>query len=137
MSSRSHRKPSRTHGAFALGAVFLMLQAPVCFLLVFMPEDLQDRSGTTTLLSVVWISFFLGAIWFRQNWARYVLSTLLLASAVSAIFSLLAWPEAGESLAMENETEWVIFMGIYAAAQIAAACILIWYPPIRKMARHY
>jgi hypothetical protein len=51
-------------------------------LLLFTPPEFRGRLALQIGLSTMWNAVFLGAIWQRQNWARYVLCFFLLLSVV-------------------------------------------------------
>ena len=68
---RSRKKTAR---AF-LVAIFFLLRIPDAFLFVqtYNPVNPSPGFRGNLIIIAIWTTLFLGAVWFRQRWARYLL----------------------------------------------------------------
>lgn len=89
------------------------------------PEEIRGRLGLQLALNTMWNAVFLGGIWHRQNWARYVLCFFLLLSIVFG--AAVALPQA--QTAAGATTPALVFLLLF---HLAALGVVAFNPTIRK-----
>jgi len=122
---RSHRA-NFTKGRTWLVVIFLLLRGIDCFAFLTLRDLHRQQMLILITLSTLWTTVLLSTIWFRKEWARYVMISLLLVM-VGVAFIL----EVGFSDTVAGKT--IPVLGVYTTGQLAAALMLIFFPSIRKL----
>ena len=134
-NGRGHHK-SRGSIRFArltIVVIFLLLLGIQLAALRFMPVSCFTRPEMVaeTFLSTLWTGTLLGAIWKRNDWARYLLIVALLLTAVAAlIFAPLHCASAPPTVLSKRL---IVILAVYALGQISAALVLGRSPHINRL----
>ncbi|MEI6350584.1 MAG: hypothetical protein WCP06_05695 [Verrucomicrobiota bacterium] len=83
------------------------------------------------LLSTLWTGTLLGAVWNRQDWARYVLIVALVLTAICAVIFAPMHFEISPLTIMNKR--FIGLLAAYATGQIVAALILARSPHIKRL----
>lgn len=107
----------------AILAIFVIMD--VWVYLATWPE-LRGKLALQMGLNTMWTTFFLAAIWFGQNWARYVLGFFLM---LSVIFGVAVYiPQLVEA---KIPVPWIL--PIMLVFHLIALLVIAFHPDIRKM----
>ncbi len=110
------RRIRHRNGRLWLVAIFLLLRPTDYFLLAHGMAEKADLVVAGVIITFLWTTGLLAAVWARFDWARYGIMVGMLAVAVLAGLSGVIAAEAAVSLRM------ALIGG--ALAHIAGACIL-------------
>lgn len=98
IKQRRKRRKRVRNGRFYILLLFLWLRfVDVTFLVCVYPRLFQNQQQSLQgdlVVSAVWTTMLLIAIWFSQNWARYLLSGSILAAVVWAASTLPGLPDS-------------------------------------------
>ena len=129
---KKHRRKA-SNGRFYVFLIFLWLRmidaATVYYLYPQLSVVYKQYLVLSLVTTAVWTTGLLLAIWFRHNWARYLLVVSLLAAVVSILSLIPGLPDA-----MQPKKQLTVILGI-TGVYLPVTLILILSKSIHKLTR--
>jgi len=136
MSKKHHRSKGRgssKRARLVLLAIFLIYWALDGWLLWIVPPEARHGVLGILILWLLGISGALLAIWFRQNWARYVLCLILGAMLVLSGLAVAQVLQGGTPFALLLQVPYYLHMLVKIAFNIVVILLVVYLPWIRTL----
>ncbi len=114
-----------TRGRVVLVIIFLLFCGLDATVYLTTPEEGLREVLSSTIIRQLWTVFLLGAMWFRHNWARYVLIGVLLVGAIFYIPLVMELMDLGIGIPP--------FLIVWMLVNLAVMVALIYLPAIRNL----
>ncbi len=126
-ASRDEREEATWRARGVLLALFGGFRVLDAAILICIPAQYRQQMAAALVLSGIWSTFFLAAIWMGKSWARYIFSAFLL---LTLVFFCVGIAEL-VSVAVAFPLLLLAALGVYFTALL----LLVYLPSMRELTR--
>ncbi len=114
-------------GRIVLIVIFVVFRVVDLLTILSVPLERREHILGSMFVSLLWTTVFLIAIWMGQNWARYVLATLL---AISIFFLAVFIPDI-----LSNGGSLPFILPVSGLVNLIVIIVLIYLPSLQLMTK--